>query len=40
MRPIRQPAKKTIGSTQNILGVKKAAKKPEVTHQPEVNVVN
>jgi len=28
MRPIRQPAKKSIGSNQNILGIKKAAKKP------------
>ncbi len=34
MRPIRQPAKKSIGSNQNILGIKKAAKKPEVSHQP------
>jgi hypothetical protein len=33
MRPIRQPAKKSIGSNQNILGVKKAAKKQEVVHQ-------
>ena len=38
MRPIRQPAKKSIGSNQNILGVKKAAnKKQEALHQPEVN---
>lgn len=40
MRPIRQPGRKTITSNQNILGIKKAAKKPEVLHQPEVNVVN
>lgn len=40
MRPIRQPGRKTITSNQNILGLKKAVKKAEVLHQPEVNVVN
>jgi hypothetical protein len=40
MRPVRQQPKKSLGSNHNIMGIKKAAKKQEAIHQPEVNVVN
>jgi hypothetical protein len=40
LRPVRAAQKKSIGSSHNIVGIKKAPKKQEIINQADNNVVN